>query len=37
MRVRSPKWDTVFLPTAAFRSIVRPLRDYTHPHEVTAG
>jgi len=37
MRVRSPKWDTVHLPTAAFRSIVRPLRDYTHPHEVTSG
>ncbi|HKB06122.1 MAG TPA: HYExAFE family protein [Gemmataceae bacterium] len=37
MRVRSPKWDTVHLPTAAFRSLVRPLRDYTHPHEVTAG
>ena len=37
MRVRSPKWDTVHLPTAAFRSVVRPLRDFTHPHEVTAG
>ena len=37
MRVRSPKWDTVNLPTAVFRSVVRPLRDFTHPHEVTAG
>jgi hypothetical protein len=36
MKVRSPKWDTVHLPTAAFRSLVRPLRDYTHPHEVVA-
>ena len=37
MRVRSMKWGTVHLPTAAFRSVVRPLRDFTHPHEVTAG
>jgi hypothetical protein len=37
LRVRSPKWGTVHVPTAAFRSIVRPLRDFTHPHEVAAG
>ena len=37
MRVRSPKWGTVHLPMAAFREVVRPLREFTHPHEVTAG
>jgi hypothetical protein len=37
MRGRSPRWGTVHLPTAAFREIVRPLRDFTHPNEVTAG
>jgi hypothetical protein len=30
MRVRSPKWDTVDLPGAVFRRLVRPLHDYTH-------
>jgi hypothetical protein len=37
MRARSPRWGTVHLPTAIFREIVRPLRDFTHPNEVTAG
>lgn len=37
MRVRSPKWGTVHLPTAAFREVVRPFRALTHPHEVMAG
>jgi hypothetical protein len=37
MRMRSPRWDTVHLPTAAFREVVRPLRELTHPHELTAG
>jgi hypothetical protein len=37
MRVRSPRWGTVHLPTAAFREVVRPLRELTHPNEVTAG
>jgi hypothetical protein len=37
MRVRSPRWGTVHLPAAAFREVVRPLRDLTHPNEVTAG
>jgi hypothetical protein len=37
MRMRSPKWGTVHLPTAAFRDLVRPLRDFTHPQEVWAG
>lgn len=36
MRVRSPRWQTVHLPSAIFRELVRPLRDYTHPHEVSA-
>jgi hypothetical protein len=30
MRVRSPKWDTVHLPTPVFRDLVRPLSHYTH-------
>jgi hypothetical protein len=29
MRIRSPKWGTVSLPTAAFRSLVRPLSRFT--------
>jgi hypothetical protein len=29
IRVRSPKWDTVDLSSAAFRELVRPLDDYT--------
>jgi hypothetical protein len=37
MRVRSPKWGTVHLPSAAFRQIVRPLREFTHPKEVAIG
>jgi hypothetical protein len=37
MRVRSPKWSTVHLPTATFRQIVRPLRDFTHPRELAVG
>jgi hypothetical protein len=28
MRVRSPKWGTVMLPTAAFRDLARPFRDF---------
>lgn len=30
MRVRSPRWGTVYLPGAAFRTLVRPLRHFTH-------
>ena len=37
MRVRSPKWGTVHLPTAAFRAVVRPLREFTHPQVMRAG
>ena len=37
MRVRSPRWGTVHLPMAAFREVVRPLRELTHPNEVTTG
>jgi hypothetical protein len=28
MRVRSPKWDTVTLPRAAYRDLVRPFRHF---------
>jgi hypothetical protein len=28
MTVRSPRWGTVMLPTAAFRNLVRPFRDF---------
>jgi hypothetical protein len=31
MRKRSEKWGTVSLPTQAFRDLVRPFRDFTHP------
>jgi hypothetical protein len=30
VRVRSPRWDTVHVPTEAFRKIIRPLNDFTH-------
>jgi hypothetical protein len=30
MRVRSPRWETVSLPTGVFRELVRPLHDFTH-------
>jgi hypothetical protein len=30
MRSRSPKWGTVGLPGSAFRTLVRPLRHFTH-------
>jgi hypothetical protein len=29
MRVRSPRWGTVMLPTAVYRELVRPFRHYT--------
>jgi hypothetical protein len=28
MRVRSPRWGTVMLPSAVFRDVVRPFRDF---------
>jgi hypothetical protein len=31
MRVRSPRWDTVDLPRADFRRLVKPLSYFTHP------
>jgi hypothetical protein len=37
MRLRSPKWQTVHLPTGVFRQLVRPLRAFTHPNEVLVG
>jgi hypothetical protein len=30
MRVRSPKWGTVSLPRAAYRSLIQPLRHFTN-------
>jgi hypothetical protein len=30
MRIRSPKWQTVTLPRASFRRLVRPLHHFTH-------
>ncbi|MCE9529824.1 MAG: HYExAFE family protein, partial [Planctomycetes bacterium] len=31
MRIRSRKWGTVYLPGPAFRSTIRPFRDFSHP------
>ena len=36
MRVRSPKWDTVTLPNAVFRSLVRPLHHFTRSSPMAA-
>ena len=30
MRVRSPRWETVTLPRAVFRDLVKPLHHFTH-------
>ncbi len=32
MRVRSPKWGTVALPSAAYRELARPFRHYVKDH-----
>lgn len=37
MKVRSPKWGTVDLPGAAFRSLARPFRWYSHECPAAAG
>ena len=39
MRVRSPKWGTVTLPCATFKSLARPFRYFSHdlPTEVNAA
>ena len=37
MRVRSPRWGTVSLPTAAFRAVVRPFRDFAIAQQTAAG
>lgn len=31
MRIRSPRWGTVSVPTAIFRTLVRPFRDFAQP------
>ncbi|HEY1375471.1 MAG TPA: HYExAFE family protein [Gemmataceae bacterium] len=36
MRVRSPRWGTVMLPTASFRELVRPFRDFVAPKQTPA-
>lgn len=30
MRVRSPRWSTVYLPSLKYRELVRPLHHFTH-------
>jgi hypothetical protein len=37
MRVRSPRWDTVHLPHATFRQLVRPFRDFLSVELVAAA
>jgi hypothetical protein len=37
MRVRSPRWGTVTLPHAVFRSLVRPLHHFTRSPAVVAA
>lgn len=37
MRVRSPRWGTVSLPTPVFRDLVRPFHHYTSPPIDLAG
>jgi hypothetical protein len=37
MRVRSPRWRTVSLPSSAFRRLVRPLHHFTHGSPVMAA
>jgi hypothetical protein len=36
MRVRSPKWDTVFLPGAVFRELARPFHEFLQPPRLVA-
>lgn len=37
MRTRSPRWGTVMLPTAAFREVVRPFRDFVSKRSSLSG
>jgi len=37
MRVRSPKWRTVGLPSAAFRELVRPFRHFLDAPQPVGG
>jgi hypothetical protein len=30
LRVRSPRWDTVHVPTAIFRDLIQPVQHFTH-------
>jgi hypothetical protein len=36
MRVRSPRWKTVDLPTQVFRRLARPFHYFTHEQERVA-
>ncbi len=36
LRVRSPRWDTVDVPGAIFRELVRPFRHFSHAVKATA-
>jgi hypothetical protein len=36
MRVRSPKWSTVFLPGTMFRQLARPFHDFFQPLQPAA-
>ena len=36
MRIRSPRWGTVSLPTAAFRQLVRPLHHFTRGRQLVS-
>jgi len=37
MRVRSPRWGTVWLPTERFRELVKPLHHFTHAAPAVAA
>jgi hypothetical protein len=37
MRTRSPRWDTVHLPTATFRGLVRPFQAFANPERVAGA
>lgn len=37
MRVRSPRWGTVHLPTSSFRHLVRPVIELLRPEMLVAG
>jgi hypothetical protein len=36
LRVRSPRWGTVHIPSATFRQLARPLHFFTHEYHPSA-